>query len=98
MEMMLERQLAAKRKLEMEIEELKGSLQVMKHLGDDAIQEYINKMNDELEAKMEEIDDIEYVNHTLLVMECQRNDELQEAQKELIKALLSDVLQISINV
>ncbi|GKC79368.1 factor of DNA methylation 1-like protein [Tanacetum coccineum] len=86
MEMMLERQLGAKQKLEMQIEELKATLQVMKHLGDDDVQELINKMNDDLEAKMEETDDIEEMNQALIVMERQRNDELQ-ARKELIKVL-----------
>ncbi|KAI3700277.1 hypothetical protein L2E82_44899 [Cichorium intybus] len=55
----LERQLDAKQKLEMEIEELKGKLQVMKHLGDEdgaAVQEKIKEMNNELQAKMEEMD------------------------------------------
>ncbi|GKE09391.1 factor of DNA methylation 1-like protein, partial [Tanacetum coccineum] len=97
MEMMLERQLAAKQNMEMQIEELKVTLQVMKRLGDDDVQELINKMNDDLEAKMKEISDIEEMNQDLIVMERQRNDELQ-ARKELIKVLLSDVLQISINV
>ncbi|GKB28731.1 factor of DNA methylation 1-like protein isoform X1 [Tanacetum coccineum] len=83
MEMMLERQLAAKQKLEMEIEELKGRLQVTKHLGDDDVREFINKMNDELEARMEEIGDLENMNQTLLINERQRND----ARKELIKVL-----------
>ncbi|KAL8226115.1 hypothetical protein R6Q57_018672 [Mikania cordata] len=86
----LERQLDAKQKLEMEIEELKGKLQVMKHLGDeddDAVQEQIKKMNDELLAKMEEMDGVEEMNQTLVVKERQSNDELQEARKELIKGL-----------
>ncbi|KAK1413122.1 hypothetical protein QVD17_34889 [Tagetes erecta] len=86
----LERQLDAKQKLEMEIEELKGKLQVMKHLGDEddtAVQEQIKKMNGELEAKMEEMDGVEEMNQTLVVKERQSNDELQEARKELIKGL-----------
>ncbi|KAL4559877.1 hypothetical protein LXL04_032023 [Taraxacum kok-saghyz] len=86
----LERQLDAKQKLEMEIEELKGKLQVMKHLGDeddDAVQEKIKTMNDELKSKMEEMDDMENLNQTLVVKERQSNDELQEARKELIKGL-----------
>ncbi|KAK1413116.1 hypothetical protein QVD17_34883 [Tagetes erecta] len=84
----LERQLDAKQKLEMEIEELKGKLQVMKHLGDEddtAVQEQIKKMSGELEAKMEEMDGVEEMNQTLVVKERQSNDELQEARKELIK-------------
>lgn len=84
----LERQLDAKQKLEMEIEELKGKVQVMSHLGDDTkVQEEIKKMNDELEAKMEEMGSIEDLNQTLLMKERQSNDELQEARKELIKGL-----------
>ncbi|KAK1413112.1 hypothetical protein QVD17_34879 [Tagetes erecta] len=84
----LERQLDAKQKLEMEIEELKGKLQVMKHLGDEddtAVQEQIKKVSGELEAKMEEMDGVEEMNQTLVVKERQSNDELQEARKELIK-------------
>ena len=95
----LERQLDAKQKLEMEIEELKGKVQVMSHLGDDTkVQEEIKKMNDELEAKLEEMGYIEELNQTLLMKERQSNYELQEAWKELIKVLPSDVPQISINV
>ena len=95
----LERQLDAKQKLEMEIEELKGKVQVMSHLGDDTkVREEIKKMNDELEAKSEEMGYIEELNQTLLMKERQSNYELQEARKELIKVLPSDVPQISISV
>lgn len=90
----LERQLDAKQKLEMEIEELKGKLQVMKHLGDDddcAVQEQIKKMDDELKAKMEEMEDVEDMNQTLVVKERQSNDELQEARKELIKVFIFNI-------
>ncbi|XP_023761771.1 factor of DNA methylation 1 [Lactuca sativa] len=86
----LERQLDAKQKLEMEIEELKGKLQVMKHLGDEddaAVQEKIKEMNNELETKMEEMENMENLNQTLVVKERQSNDELQEARKVLIKGL-----------
>ncbi|PWA47584.1 putative domain XH [Artemisia annua] len=83
----LERQLDAKQKLEMEIEELKGKVQVS-HLWDDTkVQEEIKKMNDELEAKLEEMGNIEELNQTLLMKERQSNYELQEARKELIKFL-----------
>ena len=82
----LEKQLDAKQQLEMEIEELKGKVQVMKHLGDDdAIQEKIKEMNDELELKKEDLEDMENTNQTLIVKERQSNDELQEARKKLIE-------------
>uniref|UniRef100_A0A5B7B4M2 Putative factor of DNA methylation 1 isoform X2 n=1 Tax=Davidia involucrata TaxID=16924 RepID=A0A5B7B4M2_DAVIN len=86
----LERQLDAKQKLEMEIEELKGKLQVMKHLGDEddaAVQKKMKEMTEELEQKVEEMGDVESLNQTLIVKERQSNDELQEARKELIVGL-----------
>ncbi|MFS7907098.1 hypothetical protein Hanom_Chr01g00067291 [Helianthus anomalus] len=75
----------------MEIVELKWKVKVLKHLGDEdntAIQEQIKKMNDELEAKMEEMGDLEDMNQTLVVKERESNDELQDARKELIKCFL----------
>ncbi|KAG5523248.1 hypothetical protein RHGRI_035165 [Rhododendron griersonianum] len=86
----LERQLDAKQKLEMEIEELKGKLQVMKHLGDEddaAVQNKIKEMNEELDQKVDEMGSLEDLNQTLIVKERQSNDELQEARKELINGL-----------
>ncbi|XP_057474603.1 factor of DNA methylation 1-like [Actinidia eriantha] len=86
----LERQLDAKQKLEMEIEELKGKLQVMKHLGDEddaAVQKKIKEMNEELEEKVDEMAGVEDLNRTLIAKERQSNDELQEARKELITGL-----------
>ncbi|BAT98624.1 Factor of DNA methylation 1 [Vigna angularis] len=86
----LEKQLDAKQKLEMEIEELKGKLQVMKHLGDEddtAVQKKIEEMNEELQEKIENLESVESMNQTLIVKERQSNDELQEARKELIKGL-----------
>ncbi|XP_068477708.1 factor of DNA methylation 1-like isoform X2 [Phaseolus vulgaris] len=88
--LLLEKQLDAKQKLEMEIEELKGKLQVMKHLGDEddtAVQKKIKEMNDELQEKIENLESVETMNQTLIVKERQSNDELQEARKELIKGL-----------
>ena len=83
----MEKQLDAKQKLEMEIEELKGKLQVMKHLGDEddaAVQNKIKEMNDELQEKVDNLENMEAMNQTLIVKERQSNDELQEARKELI--------------
>ncbi|XP_062008019.1 factor of DNA methylation 1-like [Rosa rugosa] len=86
----LEKQLNAKQKVEMEIEELKGKLEVMKHLGDqddDAVQKKMKDMKQELGEKIEELEDLESLNQTLIAKERQSNDELQEARKELIKGL-----------
>lgn len=83
----LERNLDEKQKLEMEIEELKGKLEVMKHMGGDddaAVQQKINQMNELLLEKKENLDGLEDLNQQLLAKERQSNDELQEARKELI--------------
>lgn len=76
-----------KQKLEMEIEELKGKLEVMKHMGGDddaAVQKKINQMNEQLQEKKENLDGLEDLNQQLLAKERQSNDELQEARKELM--------------
>ncbi|XP_062089971.1 factor of DNA methylation 1 [Humulus lupulus] len=86
----LEKQLDAKQKLEMEIEELKGKLEVMKHLGnedDESVQKKMKEMNDELQEKVDNLDDLESLNQTLLTKERETNDELQEARKALIEGL-----------
>ncbi|KAJ7975729.1 factor of DNA methylation 1-like [Quillaja saponaria] len=88
--LLLEKQLDAKQKLEMEIEELKGKLQVMKHLGDEddtAVKKKMEEMNDELKQKIEDLEDLESMNQTLITKERYSNDELQEARKELIDGL-----------
>lgn len=72
----------------MEIEDLKGKLEVMKHLGDEddaAVQKKVKEITDELAQKIEDLADLEEVNQVLIVKERQSNDELQEARKELIK-------------
>ncbi|WJZ98698.1 hypothetical protein VitviT2T_017208 [Vitis vinifera] len=86
----LEKQLDAKQKLEMEIEEIKGKLQVMKHLGDEddtAVQNKMKEMNEDLEEKVGEMENLESLNQTLIVKERQSNDELQAARTELITGL-----------
>ncbi|CAM8964773.1 unnamed protein product [Rhodiola kirilowii] len=88
----LERELDAKQKLDMEIAELKGMLNVMKHLGDDvAVQTEMKKKKEELDDKLAELEYKEILRNNLITKERESNDELQEARKELI-AGLSDML------
>ncbi|KAF5739032.1 XH/XS domain-containing protein [Tripterygium wilfordii] len=95
----LEKQLDSKHKLEMEIQELKGKLQVMKCLEEDdvAVQEKVKQMNEDLEEKIENLNEMEDLNKTLLLKERQSNDELQEARKELISGL-SEMLSARTNI
>ncbi|KAJ8755540.1 hypothetical protein K2173_019338 [Erythroxylum novogranatense] len=86
----LEKQLDAKQKVEMEIQELTGKLQVIKHLGDQddaAVQKKIEMMKAELKEKVDDLSDMESMNLALIVKERQSNDELQLARKKLIEML-----------
>lgn len=86
----LEKELDAKQMLEMEIEELKGKLLVMKHRGDDndeGIKQKMKELNEQLEGKISEMDVMENLNQTLIIKERESNDELQETRKELIEGL-----------
>lgn len=83
----LEKQLDAKQALELEIEQLRGQLNVMKHMGDDGDVEVLQKVEailKQLREREGELDDLEDLNQTLIVKERKSNDELQEARKELI--------------
>nr|XP_029120682.1 protein INVOLVED IN DE NOVO 2 isoform X2 [Elaeis guineensis]XP_029120683.1 protein INVOLVED IN DE NOVO 2 isoform X2 [Elaeis guineensis] len=83
----LEKQLDAKQKLELEIQQLRGQLQVMKHMGgeeDSEVKKKVEEMSEQLKEKVEEMEDLEVLNQTLVVKERKSNDELQEARKELI--------------
>ncbi|XP_059628119.1 protein INVOLVED IN DE NOVO 2-like [Cornus florida] len=86
----LEKQLDAKQALELEIEQMRGTLNVMKHMGDDGDLEILKKvegMHKMLREKEGDLDDLEALNQTLIVKERKSNDELQEARKELINGL-----------
>ncbi|XP_078178386.1 factor of DNA methylation 2-like isoform X2 [Carex rostrata] len=90
----LEKQLYEKQELELEIEQLNGTLKVMKHLEgegdetDQAIHEKMAKLNDKLELEKKRLEDL---SGDLIKKERQRNDELQDIRKELI-AGLEDIL------
>lgn len=85
----LERQLDAKQKLELQIEQLKGNLQVLQHMENEDIdsKQKIDDMKEDLETKIEELDYIQTLNQNLIIKERMSNDELQEARKELIMVL-----------
>ncbi|KAB2078671.1 hypothetical protein ES319_A06G180000v1 [Gossypium barbadense] len=86
----LEKQLAQKQALELEIEQLRGSMNVIRELGDeddDIVLTIIEASFKELREKERELEDLEALNQTLIVSERKSNNELQEARKELINGL-----------
>ena len=83
----LQQQLDAKQKLELEIQQLKGKLEVMKHMPgeeDSESKKKIKELTEELQDKYDEMEYMESMNQTLLIKERKSNDELQNARKELI--------------
>ncbi|CAL4958158.1 unnamed protein product [Urochloa decumbens] len=83
----LEKELMEKQQLELEVERLNGTLQVMKHLeGDDDgdIHEKMVKLSERLEHEKKRLEDL---SGDLVRKERESNDELQQARKELIKGL-----------
>lgn len=76
----------AKQAVQLEIEQLRGQLNVTKHMGDEGDLETLNKVDLILRALREkegELNDLEALNQTLIVQERKTNDELQDARKEL---------------
>uniref|UniRef100_A0A0D9VW23 Factor of DNA methylation 1-5/IDN2 domain-containing protein n=1 Tax=Leersia perrieri TaxID=77586 RepID=A0A0D9VW23_9ORYZ len=83
----MEKRLNSEHKLELEIEQLRGKVEVMMRMGseDDTT---LKKELDELRAKLEDKDDdmesMESLNQTLIIKERRTNDELKEAKKALM--------------
>lgn len=83
----LERQRDQKQMIELEIERLKGELNVKKHMGSDGDAEIVKEVENiykGLTEKEEELADLDKFNQTLILRERRTNDELQEARKELV--------------
>ncbi|KAM0847591.1 hypothetical protein ACQ4PT_054915 [Festuca glaucescens] len=85
----LEEDLISKQNLEMELAQLRGKLEVMKHMGaeaDTTLKE-VDKISEELKEKDEQLDAMDSINQALIIVERRTNDELEQAKKELIKGL-----------
>ncbi|KAK4776680.1 hypothetical protein SAY86_005368 [Trapa natans] len=85
----LEKELDEKQALELEIEQLRGSLKVLEHMEGEDEKEIITKMDGllkDLRDREEELADLDALKQELIVKERRINDELQDARKELIMA------------
>ncbi|EOA39765.1 hypothetical protein CARUB_v10008414mg [Capsella rubella] len=88
----LEQKIDAEQALELEIERMRGDLQVMGHMqdgeGDDPIlMKMILKTKEELKEREEEWEYQESIYQALVVKHGYTNDELQDARKALIKSM-----------
>ncbi|TKV92665.1 hypothetical protein SEVIR_9G174800v4 [Setaria viridis] len=86
----LQKQLNAKHELELEKVRLKGELEVRKHMvaeEDTKLQQDLDKMHEDLEEINEEIAYANDFNQTFIVREEMASEELEDAKKEMIRAL-----------
>ncbi|CAA0807614.1 Factor of DNA methylation 4 [Striga hermonthica] len=83
----LEKKIDAKQALELEIQTLRGKLQVVRRMedGGDEEAEKLGVIQKELQDKEEELDFLDTLNQNLIVKERRSNDELQEARKDMIE-------------
>ncbi|KAG8387847.1 hypothetical protein BUALT_Bualt02G0063800 [Buddleja alternifolia] len=84
----LEGKLDQKQALELQIQRIRGAVEVMKHMTNEEEdmedKKKLESMEEELREKEEEFEDVESLNQALIIKERKTNDELQEARKELI--------------
>ncbi|KHM99086.1 hypothetical protein glysoja_050156 [Glycine soja] len=86
----LQKQVDMKQELELEIQQLKGSLTVLKHMEDDKDAEILNKVDTlqkNLRDKEQSLQDLDALNQTLIIKKRESNDELQEARQALVDAI-----------
>ncbi|MCD7457546.1 hypothetical protein HAX54_035385, partial [Datura stramonium] len=83
----LEAKLDQKQALQLQIERLRGSLEVMRHMnveGDLEAKKKLESIQEEIKESEEELESLESLNQALIIKERLTNDEVQEARKELI--------------
>ncbi|KAK1647275.1 hypothetical protein QYE76_065080 [Lolium multiflorum] len=97
--LMLEKKLDEKQKLELDIEQLRGKLKVVKHMEGEGVD--VKKLTEELTKKLDErmeaMEHLDQLNQALIIKERMTNDELQDAKKELKKGL-GDLLNPNSNI
>lgn len=82
----LEKELDAKQSLELEIERLRGHIEVMKHIKEDEDDagKKMKGLTESLEEKEQQLEHLDMLSQMLIVKERKVNEELQDARKELI--------------
>ncbi|KAJ0567035.1 putative XS domain-containing protein [Helianthus annuus] len=89
----LQKKLDEKQRLELQIEQMKGALEVMKHMSYEDIEakKKMESIQENLKEKEEELESLEELNQALIIKERSSNDELVEARKELIAGLTEKI-------
>ncbi|KAK4717778.1 hypothetical protein R3W88_016116 [Solanum pinnatisectum] len=97
--MEFQKKLDLKQALELEIERLTGAKNVTEQMGDDQeVKKKLDEIEESLNEKKEELEDLEALNQALVVKEQRANVELTDARKELIDLLKKHSFRDSIGV
>ena len=82
----LQKKLDDNQRLELEIKQMEGAMEVMKHMTHEDVEAKKNfeSIKEDLKEKEEELEDLEELNQSLVIKERLISDELQDARKELI--------------
>jgi len=84
----LQKQLDKKQELELEIQRLKGSLNVLKYMENDddgaEVLKKVDSLQKDLRDKEQSLEDLDELNQALIIKERVSNDELQEARQALV--------------
>ena len=82
----LEKQLDEKHQLELDIQQLRGKLEVVKHMEGEGVdvKKRTEELNKDLQERIDAMEDLEELNQALIIKERMTNDELQDAKKALI--------------
>lgn len=98
--MEFQKKLDLKQALELEIERLTGAKNVTEQMGDDQdVKKKLDEIEEILNEKKEELEDLDAMNQALVVKEQRANVELTDARKELIDVstiLSSSAIPLSI--
>ncbi|KAI5667423.1 hypothetical protein M9H77_17276 [Catharanthus roseus] len=96
----IESKLNQNQTLELEIERMKGAIEVMRHMTEEGDMKAQNKkkfLEEELKDKEDELDVLDRTNQNLIVKEKLANDELQEARKELMVCQMDVDVQLYVS-
>ncbi|XP_010321721.1 protein INVOLVED IN DE NOVO 2-like [Solanum lycopersicum] len=97
--MEFQKKLDLKQALELEIERLTGAKNVTEQMGDDQdVKKKLDEIEEILNEKKEELEDLDAMNQALVVKEQRANVELTDARKELIDLLKQHSFRASIGV
>ncbi|KAI8525436.1 hypothetical protein RHMOL_Rhmol13G0230200 [Rhododendron molle] len=82
-----QKKIDARQALELEVERMRGAIQVIGHMGEDGDLELKKKrdaLQQDLAEKEQDLEDLESLSQALIIKERKSNDEVQQARKELI--------------